>query len=115
MIFENKRKFKLWSYSVSHSTLIIRSEKQYEDVDYPEKYEPNCTIDIEFKGVEFISLPDKLNEVHLVKKRGRYIFNDNSGHFVIATSCMVGLSQFNQTKDRISQPSLFYDEVLMSL
>jgi hypothetical protein len=114
MIDLSKRHFKLWHYSVSHSTLIIRSERQYDDVEYSIIYEPNCTIDLEFSGVEFISLPEKINVYNLRKENGVYRFNDNKDHFVKASSCIVGLSQF-EGQDRLSDFSLKYDEIILSI
>jgi len=107
--YQNKRKFRIWHYIVSHSTLIIRSEKQYHDVEYHFKYDPNCTIDIEFSGVEFISLPDIMNGLNIRKENEVYRFDDNKGHYVKASSCIIGVSQFDQTQDRISDLSLEYD------
>ncbi len=114
MIDLNIRHFKLWHYIVSHSTLIIRSERQYDDVDYSIIYEPNCTIDIEFSFVEFISLPQKINVDNLRKENGVYRFNDNKDHFVKASSCIVGVSQF-EDQDRFSDFSLEYDEIILSI
>lgn len=115
MIDLSKRHFKLWHYVVSHSSLIIRSEKQYHDVDYSIIYEPNCTIDLEFSGVEFISLPQKINVNNLRKENGVYRFNDNKDQYVIASSCIVGLSQFDYNQDRLFDFSLEYDEIILSI
>ena len=115
MTYQSERKFKIWAYTVSHSTLIIRSEKQYNDVDYPIKYSPNCTIDIEFSGVDFISLPDRLEGLKIIKDKGIYKFNENKYHYVIASSCCIGISQFDHNQDRISDLSLEYDEIIMAL
>ena len=95
--------------------MIIRSEKQYDDVEYLIKYSPNCTIDIEFSGIEFISLPDNLNGLNIRKENGVYRFDENKEHFVRASSCRIGISQFDHTQDRLSDLSLEYDEILMTL
>ncbi len=115
MTYKNNRKFKLWAYSVSHSSLIIRSEKQYHDVEYPSEYVPNCTIDIEFSGVEFISLPETLHGLNIRRENGKYSFDENSEHYIKASSCRIGISQFDHTQDRISDLSLDYDEILMTI
>lgn len=115
MKYQSNRKFRIWHYIVSHSTLIIRSEKQYEDVEYPVKYNPNCMLDIELSGVEFISLPDSFDGLNIRKENGIYRFNGNSEHYVKASSCRIGVSQFDHTQDRISDLSLEYDEILMSI
>jgi len=111
----SNRNFKIWHYIVSHSTLIIRSERQYHDVEYSVKYEPNCTIDIEFSGIEFISLPDKMDGLKIRKESGVYRIDENKEHFVKASSCIVGVSQFDNTQDRISYLSLEYDEILLTI
>ncbi|MFI1745530.1 hypothetical protein [Thalassobellus sediminis] len=116
MKYQSNRKFRIWHYIVSHSTLIIRSEKQYEDVEYPVKYDPNCTLDIELSGVEFISLPDSFDGLKIRKEEnGIYRFNENTEYYVKASSCRIGVSQFDHTQDRISDSSLKYDEILMSI
>ena len=91
--------------------MIIRSERQYHDVDYPIRFEPNCTIDIEFSGVEFISLPEKMNGLKIRKENGVYRFDENKEHTIKASSCIIGVSQFDHTQDRISDLSLEYDEI----
>ena len=89
--YKSNRKCKIWMYTVSHSTLILRSEKQYFDVDYDFKYdEPNTTIDIIFTGVEFISIPDKFVEIDIVKNESKFIFNNNENWFVKAADCNIG-------------------------
>ncbi|NVN96499.1 MAG: hypothetical protein HXX18_14580 [Bacteroidetes bacterium] len=115
MTYQSERNFKIWHYIVSHSTLIIRSEKQYQDVEYLIKYEPNCTIDIEFSGIEFISLPDRMKGIKIRKENGVYRFDENKEHYIKASSCIIGISQFDHTQDRISDLSLEYDEILMTI
>lgn len=44
----NNRRFRIWKYSVSHSTLLVRSPKN-------EEFKTN--IDITFHGVRLINLP----------------------------------------------------------
>lgn len=59
--FKSSRQYKILMYSIIHSILIIRSEKQYFDVNYEVKYDkPNLTIDIIFTAVDFISIPVNL-------------------------------------------------------
>lgn len=113
MKYQSNRNFRIWHYIVSHSTLIIRSEKQYDDVDYQIKYDPNCTIDIELSGVEFISLPDNIDGLDIRKENGIYRFNENTEHYVKASSCRIGINQFDHTQDRISDLSLDYDETII--
>jgi len=113
--YQSKRNFRIWHYIVSHSTLIIRSEKQYEDVEYLIKHSSNYTIDIEFSGVEFISLPEKLNGLNIRKENGVYRFDENIQHYIKANSCKIGISQFDHTQDRISDMSLEYDKVITTI
>ena len=59
MIFQSNRTFRIWAYSVSHESLVIRSLMTYEDQeDYNEQTDHN--IDLEFWGVSFINLPSTL-------------------------------------------------------
>lgn len=71
------------------------------------------TIDLEFSFVEFISLPERFNVIDLRKENDEYFFNDNKEHFVIASTCRIGMSQFDCTEDIISNFSLKYDQILM--
>ncbi|VEH20163.1 Uncharacterised protein [Chryseobacterium nakagawai] len=53
MIFYSNRKFKTWGYTVSHSSLLLRSEMKYLDQDdYSENTSHN--IDLEFWAVNYI-------------------------------------------------------------
>ena len=65
--YQSKRDFRIWHYIVSHSLLN-------KDVEYSETYNPNCTIDIEFSDVSFISLPDILKGINFRKENGVYRF-----------------------------------------
>jgi len=106
-----KRKFKVWFFTPSHSTLIIRSEKQYDDVDYIVKYdEPDLTIDVEFTDVKFISIPQYFNEIKIKKADNKFIFNDNENWFIEAFSCVVGKSNFELNENVFS--GLKYTEVI---
>ena len=112
-MYKQERRFRIWFYSVSHSTLIIRSEKQYPDVKYNAVYSPNNTIDLHFSGVEFISLPDTLEKVIIEKEGKKYVFNNNPEHFVLASSCIVGLSDWNSDEGMFSNRSMEYDEIVI--
>ncbi|REC49484.1 hypothetical protein [Chryseobacterium pennipullorum] len=55
MIFYSKRKFKIWAYTVSHSSLLLRSVMQYGDEEgYSE--ETSYNIDLEFSFVEYMDI-----------------------------------------------------------
>ncbi len=115
------RCFQVWTYTVSHRTLIIRSEQQYPDVDYATKYSDNRTIDLEFSGVvsmdisnQFtlisisIEVPSSLNQVN-----GDYkVFRLNCKDRVIritAQGCIIGTSSWIN-KNRVSHPYENYDD-----
>jgi hypothetical protein len=53
-----KRSFKVWYYSVSHSQLLIRSPRSYEE-------EPKVNIDIIFEGVTYMDISPWLGEISI--------------------------------------------------
>lgn len=121
------RRFKLWAYNVSHRRLLLRSEKQYLDLEYEFEYHPNCTVDFEFSGVVYMDIPTdfslldlKFNEEKSIPKRFmeygdlKYfeLIGKNETHSIIASSCIVGESQWDN-QDRLSNPGLEYDKVLI--
>lgn len=56
MIFYSNRKFKMWAYVVSHSSLLLRSEMKYPDQDdYSE--DEGYNIDLEFWAVSYMNIP----------------------------------------------------------
>jgi len=57
-IINSKRFFQLWSYSVSHSELLLRSTKSAE---FPTR------IDVFFKGVSALHLPEASNGLSITK------------------------------------------------
>ncbi|MDG4655223.1 hypothetical protein P6F25_23300 [Chryseobacterium arthrosphaerae] len=62
MIFYSNRKFKMWAYITSHSSLLLRSEMKYPDQeDYSENTSYN--IDLEFWSVSYINTPTYLYEI----------------------------------------------------
>lgn len=62
MRFYSNRKFKMWAYVVSHSSLLLRSEMKYSDQDdYSEDQAYN--IDLEFWAVSYINIPAYLYEI----------------------------------------------------
>ena len=99
-------------YSVSHSILIIRSEKQYFDVNYEVKYdEPNLTMDIIFTDVDFISIPSKFNNIEIKKIGKKYIFNSNENWYIEAANCVIG-KYFGDDENNIWHDNLNYNEVI---
>jgi len=111
--YKSKRYFRIWFYTVSHSTLLIRSEKQYSDVDYRINYEdPDTTIDLEFSAVDFISIPKDFDGVEIERKSTKYIFNNNENWFVQAHSCVIGKSSWDYNQGVFSDTNLKYDETI---
>lgn len=113
MHYQCDRLFKFWKYTVSHSSMIIRSEMQYHDVNYDLIYNPNYTIDIEFSGVDFISIPQKFHGLKIRKMGNKYIFDDKEEHYIIASSCVIGISKWDFNKDRLTDISLKYDGIIL--
>jgi hypothetical protein len=110
--FKSQRIYRIWMYTVSHSTLIIRSEKQYFDVDYEVKYDkPNLTIDVIFTAVDFISIPESFNDIEIQKIGDKYIFNNNKDWYVKAARCDVG-KYVGDEEDKIWDASLKYNETI---
>ena len=119
------RFFKLWAYSVSHSTLIIRSEKQYEDVIYDKVYENNVTVDIEFSGVNYMDIPSVFKHLNIEKidgdmpskfsqeiRQGTKLYCLNNSFYILASSCIIGESTWS-IEDRIHDMSLKYQKELI--
>ncbi len=120
------RFFKNWIYSVSHSTLIIRSEMKIDDYEgnaFPESH----AIDIEFWGVTYLDIPVEFEGIcvcisqNKVSKFNKYLSNEHDNVFeiettdakyhIVASGCVVGKNNWiNQ--DRIQNPFLKYDEVI---
>ncbi|MCY1660772.1 hypothetical protein [Chryseobacterium sp. SL1] len=63
-IYNSNRKFRIWAYTVSHSSLLLRSEMKYPDQDnYSDSTSSN--IDIEFWAVNYINLPSDFFGIHI--------------------------------------------------
>jgi hypothetical protein len=56
--FASERRFQLWSYTVSHGQLLLRSTK---DDDHPTR------VDVLFKNVQTINLPASMDGLHIQK------------------------------------------------
>ena len=98
-------------YTVSHGTLVLRSEKQYKDVNYECKYDNSkLTIDIIFNSVDFISIPEQIKGVEISKKGDKYIFNNNEKYYVTAANCFVG-TYSGEDENNIWTGNLTYDEI----
>lgn len=132
MIYQSYRKFKIWGYTVSHSSLLLRSVMKFVDEDgYSESTSYN--IDIEFWGVTFISIPAAITslEIHEIPKellpkyidRGLYQYNqkifeiqdEDKKYYIIAGGLLVGTNRW-VNEDRIFNYdlNLEYDKVIVS-
>ncbi len=64
MLFNSKRLFQTWMYSVSHSTLILRSTNT-EDSEMK-----GYNIDIEFWGTQYMELPSLFKGIQIQMYEG---------------------------------------------
>lgn len=128
MIKFPNRKFRLWAYTVSHNSLLLRSEQKYADVDgYEEALGYN--IDIEFGMVAYIDIPHSIQNLELktvttgfpekllnfTKHPDLLVFELNSGdnkYYIVADSYLVGRNNWDPSEDRLSNISLKHDEIL---
>jgi hypothetical protein len=121
------RQFKVWSYSVSHKMLIIRSPLKSFDM---EGYELNSSynIDVEFYGVAYINLPTSLcildiveldihnlKEYELINPYNRlFEIKSKCGvYHILADGFVIGKNEWI-SDDRISNLTLKYDEIIGS-
>ena len=133
MIFYSNRKFKIWAYTVSHSSLLLRSVMQYDDQEgYSE--ETSYNIDLEFSFVEYmdvkttwdsisISVVEKENlRSDLKEKFDSYegkIFEIESHKektYIVAHNLLIGTNKWG-LDDRIFNYNinLKHDEILVSI
>lgn len=129
MNYSSDRKFRIWDYTVSHSTLFLRSYLFEEDEQATTII--NDTIDIEFYAVGYIELPDSMNGISLslIKeniperlkdflKHDLKLFELNTNTrkgYVIAGGCVVGKSSWEHDKGRFENLGLNYPEVLLTI
>ena len=122
-----ERTFRIWGYTVSHQSLLLRSEQKYPDVDgYKESLAFN--IDIEFDSVAYIDLPEQIESLELRivtrdlpeklkwvnKEPDQNVFELRSGnnqYYVVAHSYLIGRNNWFG-ESRISTMFLEHDEVL---
>ncbi|SIS52525.1 hypothetical protein SAMN05421786_10134 [Chryseobacterium ureilyticum] len=124
MIFYSNRKFKIWAYTVSHSSLLLRSVMQYDDQEgYSE--ETSYNIDLEFSFVEYMDIKTIWDSISLSivekEKFGSYegkIFEIESNKektYIVAYSVLIGTNKWG-LDDRIfnCDMNLKHDEILVS-
>lgn len=119
------RTFVIWAYTVSHSTLILRSEMKYIDLpDYKE--ELGFNIDIEFSAVAYLDLPNKIPNIFLQEitvniperlksyNSGYRVFeivSEGKSYYVVAGNYLIGTNRWIG-KDRVWDMALKYDVIL---
>lgn len=125
----NNRVFKIWSYTVSHNSLILRSPQKFTDMeDYSVSMSYN--IDIEFSDVNYINIPTDLYDLTIeeIKKNSDVptnllhfktelklkifkILSLGEEYYIVAQSYIIGKNTWI-SEDRISNINLQHDEVL---
>lgn len=125
----NNRVFKIWSYTVSHNSLILRSPQKFTDMeDYSVSMSYN--IDIEFSDVNYIDIPTDLynltikeikknadiptNLLHFKTELKLKIFKILSlgkEYYIVAENYIIGKNTWI-SEDRISNVYLQHDEIL---
>jgi hypothetical protein len=133
MIYKSERKFKIWAYTVSHNSLLLRSVMKFQD-DREYSKETSFNIDIEFWAVEYINLPTTLNNIRISdgiilplyenknsKKfsKGAKVFEiEESGsiYYIVAGGLIVATNKW-ENKDRISNYDLDlkHDEIVVTV
>lgn len=122
-MFNSDRIFRLWLYKVSHSGMLIRSDKIY-GAETAESTLQNTTIDVDFQYVSYINIPTDLyglsiSAVQFPEHLTRYekeslkcfeIASEWQTYYVVASTCRVGISNmkfnehmFNGTETRYSE------------
>jgi hypothetical protein len=133
IIYNSNRKFRIWAYTVSHSSLLLRSEMKYPDQDnYTESLSYN--IDLEFWAVSYINIPSDILGISIreitaealpkeINKEllifDMKIFELKSGeskYYIIAGGLLIGKNKWINN-DRIfnSDLNLEYDEIIFSI
>lgn len=128
--FLKDRAFKVWSYTVSHSFLIIRSPQKYNDMEnFREDQQFN--IDIEFFAVEYVNIPMEINTFNIISvnseateinnyvKRDRQnklfeISIDDKIYHIIAGGFIIGKNNW-VSEDRITNNLLVHDEIIVEM
>lgn len=128
--YSSKRKFRIWVYTVSHSSLLLRSEMKYPDQDeYSE--ETSYNIDLEFWAVSYMNiptdllslsikeiaaeeLPQKINtELLMFDMRIFELESKESKYYIIAGGVLIGENKW-ENQDRIFSydSNLKYDKII---
>lgn len=109
MIFYSNRTFKIWAYTTSHQSLLLRSYLQLCDENgYSD--ETSYNIDLEFSGVEYMdmittinslslsiiekgNLPDDLKKDNVFRGKVFEILSENKRNLIIADNLIIGTNR----------------------
>lgn len=117
MLYQSNRSFSIWAYTVSHGSLLLRSNMLYPDQDNYST-DTSFNIDIEIWDVTYISIPTHMNNIIIreitidllpsgIEKKlcefDRKIFeitSDHNKYYIIAYGLLIATNRWEQ-EDRI--------------
>ena len=132
MIYKSKRYFRIWGYTVSHSSLLLRSNMlYYDDKDY--SLENSFNIDIEIWDVTYIGIPAFIDNIEIKEitidslpldidknlcKFDRKIFEisaHNKKYYIISGGLLIATNHWEK-EDRIfyNHLNLQHDKIIFS-
>lgn len=132
MIYKSKRYFRIWGYTASHSSLLLRSNMlYYDDKDY--SLENSFNIDIEIWDVTYIGIPVFIDNIEIKEitidslpldidknlcKFDRKIFEistDNKKYYIISGGLLIATNHWEK-EDRIfdNHLNLQHDKIIFS-
>lgn len=132
MIYKSKRYFRIWGYTASHSSLLLRSNMlYYDDKDY--SLENSFNIDIEIWDVTYIGIPAFIDNIEIKEitidslpldidknlcKFDRKIFeinSDNKKYYIISGGLLIATNHWEK-EDRIfyNHLNLQHDKIIFS-
>ncbi len=128
MSYKSDNTFQMWSYSVSHSVLILRSPNNQDGAIEEVAAEVPYNIDVEFEGVAYLDLPDLIHGIEIQEIQqdipnkfsiystsiGYRIFqikSFNQYYYIVAGSYRVGKNTW-LNEDRTKNIFLEHDEIL---
>lgn len=126
MNYTSNRVFRIWNYSVSHSTLLLRGLQKITD-ENDVAIESIFNIDVEFWDTCYIEIPNSLKGIeireikeNIPRRLTKFIKSDstvfqieseNQKFYIIAYGYAIGKNSWTN-KDRIQDPYLEYDEII---
>lgn len=131
MLYKSNRDFKILAYTISHSSLLLRSDMMYPE---QEEYSPETSfnIDVEIWDTSYIGIPIYLNNIVIRKitidllpsdidkelcRFDRKIFEITSNqhkYYIIAGGLLIATNRW-ENKDRIFNygDNLEHDEITL--